>query len=538
MEHLIFYIALFCVIVLAGQLFRKSVFPLALILVITGMLLSLIPYVPEITLDSGLVLNVFLPLLIYQISAFSSWRDIRKQIRPIASLSVGHVVFITCLVAVVIHGLLPQLGWPLAFVLGATISPPDDVAIVAICEKIRIPERIFIILEGEGMFNDAAALILFRFALAAAVTHTFSALHAFTAFIAVIIGETLYGLILGTLLGKIRLKIKNATLHMIASIITPFLAYIPAVMLGGTGVLATAVVGFLIGNKYSVRFTPEFRLISFGIWPVFAFAIENLIFLMVGLDMRGIFTRISIIPPATLLLYVSSICFVVIIGRFIWVYSAVLFNAKILFPRRQGGALPTLRNAFLISWAGMRGGISLAAALAVPALIFRIDGIDLRDLLIFLVFCTILVTLVLQGLSLPWIMKKFGYDKVGRSERYQEHLSELNTRVQMMHAAHNWLHEFRKEIREDKLLLDEIDFHIREYQDLLKKFQDRISIHDGGLDNHDEILERKDSMFLLRQIVKAEKKELLRLWREDKINLRTRNKLLSMLDHQLQRYVL
>ncbi len=536
MEQLITYVILLCLIVFLGELFNKSTIPLSLILVIAGMLLSFVPFVPTVTLDPNLILNIFLPMLIYQISAFSSWRDIKKQLRPIASLSIGHVLFITTLVAVSIHALIPEMGWPLAFVLGAILSPPDDVAIVSISEKIPIPERVFIILEGEGMFNDAAALILFRLGLAAAATHTFAITHAISSFIFIVVGETCYGLLLGNILGKIRLRITNTSSHLIISILTPFLAYLPMVMLGGTGVLATAVTGFLIGNQYSIRFKPEFRLVSFSIWPTFAFGLQGLIFLLVGLDLRTIYSHISSIPLDRLVLYVGTMVFVVIAGRFVWVYSAVFFDHKVFFPRNKDKSLPELWSIFLISWAGMRGGISLAAALALPALVFNVDGVDLRDLLIFLVFTVIIATLVLQGMSLPYIMKKTGTDKIGRNERYNEHLAELNTRVQMMQAACDWLHHYKKDVRGNKKLIEEVDFYINEYKVSMQQYKERIAAHDGN-HVHDEKLEVKESVSLLLQIIKVEQRELLRLWREDKINIRTRNKLLSMLDHQSQRFL-
>jgi monovalent cation/hydrogen antiporter len=514
---------------------------MALILVVVGMLLSFIPYLPEIQLDPNLVLDVFLPILIYQISSFSSWRDLKKQIRPIASLSIGHVVFITVLVAYVTHALFPQIRWPLAFLLGAIISPPDDVAIVSIGEKIGIPERIFLILEGEGMFNDAAALILFRFALAAAITHTFSITYALSAFFIDVIGETLYGLALGHLLGKIRKKIKNTNLHVIAAILTPFIAYIPVVMLGGTGVLATAVVGFLIGNYYAIRFTPEYRLIAFAIWPALAFAIESLVFLLVGLNFHHIILRISIIPMDKILLYIGAVTLTVIIGRFVWVFGSVTLFSRILFPKENEKNYPLLRNAFVISWSGMRGGISLAAALAIPTLYFNVNGVDLRDLLIFIVLAIIVVTLVLQGLSLPFIMRKFGLDKIGQTEKYHEHLSALHARVEMINAAAKWLQKYKREVKDDNKLLDEVIFHTNEYETLLKQYQSRIAEHHEEISltgKHDEKDEAKASVSLLLQIIKIEKKELLKLWREEKINIRTRNKLLSQLDHQIQRFLI
>lgn len=538
MDSLIIYLLLFGIIVVLSQLFQKSIIPIALVLVIAGMILSFIPFFPEIQLDSKLVLNFFLPLLIYQISAFSSWRDIKKQSRPIALLSIGHVIFITALVAIVIHALIPQMGWPLAFVLGAIISPPDSIAIVSIAEKIRIPERVFLILEGEGMFNDAAALTLFRLALAAAITNEFSASHAIYGFFSILIGETLYGLLLGTLIGKLRTTISNTTLHVIVSFITPFLAYIPAVKCGGTGVLATSIVGFIIGNQFTLRFTPEYRLVSLAIWPALGFTIQGLIFLLVGLDMRSTVARISSIPIGSLATYVTSIIAVVIIGRFIWVYGALIFLPRFLFPSlRKRDPYPPWQYPFVIAWSGIRGGISLAAALAIPVLALKIDGVDPRDLLIFIVFSVIFATLVLQGLSLPFIIKKIGIDKVGQSERYSEHMTELETRKFMIQEALNWLHQQKSKMKGNKKLQAEVAFHLQEYEMLKAQYQSRIEGHDGESD-HDEQAEIAEKMSLLIQVINVEKAALSRFWREDKINIRTRNKLIAALDHQIQRHLI
>ena len=215
MEQIVLYLILFGIIVLIGHFFADRGVPIALLLVTTGMVLSLVPIFSQVTLNSSVVLDIFLPLLVYQISAFTDWKEVKKDLRPITLLSVGHVVFITILIAVTIHALLPQLGWGLAFVLGAVISPPDDVAIVSIAEKIRMPRRIITILEGEGIFNDATALILFRFALVAVVSNQFSVMHAITSFFAIIVGETLYGLALGYILGELRSKIRHSSLHII-----------------------------------------------------------------------------------------------------------------------------------------------------------------------------------------------------------------------------------------------------------------------------------------------------------------------------------
>jgi Na+/H+ antiporter len=535
MEVFLTYLILFSTIIILNQIFRKVAVPISLILVVFGMLLGFVPFFPQIHLDPKLVLNIFLPLLIYQISSFSSWKEIKQQIRPIALLSIGHVIFITLLVALTIHWLIPEMGWPLAFVLGAIISPPDDVAITAIAEKIRIPERILIILKGEGIFNDAAALTLFRFALAAALTSQFLFTEAVMNFILVLIGEALYGLLLGLVIGELRTKITDTSLHLIASFITPFLAYIPVVKLGGTGILATSVLGFVIGNQYTLRFTPEYRLAALTIWPTIALGIQDLIFLLVGLDIRSYWLRISAIPMDTLMLYVSSVVLVALVGRFIWVYGFSIFLPRIISPTlRKKDPFPRWQYPFVIAWSGMRGGISLAAALAVPLFTININQANPRDLLVFLVFCIIFVTLVVQGLSLPYLLKKIGIDKVGEHERHTEHMTELQVRLKMMKAALTWLQTYKKQIEHDKELLAEVSMYIYEYKVLKSKIQSRIMHeHETLPEKEDEKLERLST---LCQLITVEKTELENIWRNGKISLKIRNKLMAVLDHQVQRH--
>lgn len=276
MDQIEIYVTLLCVIACVCWIFKKVPIPMPLILVMAGMLLSFLPVLPEVNLKPEIVLDVFLPLLVYVTTAESSWRDVKTNIRPILLLSNGHVLFITALIAVTVHAFIPELGWPMAFVLGAVISPPDDVAIVAIAEKINLPSRIVTILKGEGLLNDAVALILFRFSLVAVITHQFSAIEAISSFFIIVIGETAYGLFLGYVIGEIRLKIKDPMLQVLISIITPFLAYLPTERLGGCGVLATAVTGFVISYRYLERLPRRLELlvVQFGrlsvlFWTVF-----------------------------------------------------------------------------------------------------------------------------------------------------------------------------------------------------------------------------------------------------------------------------
>lgn len=531
MIEIITYLILFGIIVLIGQLFSKFAVPVALLLVITGMLLSLIPHFFSIELNPKLVLDIFLPILIYQISAFASWQDFKKNIRPISSLSVGHVIFMTALVAAVVMLLTPQLGWPLALVIGAIISPPDDVAIVSIAEKVRLPNRVVTILEGEGMLNDAAALMLFRLALAAVITHQFLISHAILTFTLDIILEAIYGLVLGYIIGELRLKITNPSLHIIASLLTPFFAYLPAEILGGTGIVATVVTGFVIGNVYSTRFTPEFRLISRGIWPGIAFSIQSLLFLLVGLDMLSIMQRISAVPVLHLVLYATTVIVTVIVGRFAWVYFFVIFLPHVLFSPSRRREHIFWQYPFLVAWAGMRGSISLAAALSVPVLPVLANGIAPKDLLIFLVFSVIVATLVLQGLALPWLVKIIGIEKIAQCEQYNEHIQELMTRKRMIAATLHWLVKYRDQIKHDTVSLEEVDFYIQRYRMQKIQLKTRIIQHDGKT-YHDEQAEIEEETSLLLRIIEIERSKLMQLWREEKINLTVRNKLMDRLDHR------
>lgn len=529
MSKIEIYVILLTIIVIVSFVFRKSAIPTSLLLVITGMLASFIPNLPPFTLDPTLVLDVFLPLMIYATSAYSSWREIKMDFRPIALLSIGQVFFITVLVALVIHGMLPQLGWPMAFLLGAVISPPDDVAIVSIAEKIRMPQRIVTILKTEGMLNDAPALILFKFSLAALLTHEFYPLKAASSFLLIVVGETLYGLALGYVIGNLRLKVRDPILQTLISILIPFLAYLPAERLGGSGVLATAVVGIYIGNSFYDRYSAEVRIAGRSVWLTLGYIVQSILFLLVGFDLPHILNNISTIPFHTLLFYSSVIILTVIVGRFLWVYPSI-YLPRWLFSsvRKKDPDLPW-QYPFILSWTGMRGGISLAAALAVPQLPMSMNGSNLRDLLVFFVFCVIVATLLLQGMALPWVLKLVGIRRFGQHEKKSELLSALHARLAMTEAALGWLYENIKKTSNVQLLHDEIDLRIREYQAIQKQLAESVI----SINNHlpsDERKELKDTLFLSSKLIDIERKELARLWEEGKINQVVKRKLGHYLD--------
>lgn len=532
MEQLVLYISLFSIIIAVGIVFNKAPVPTSLLLVVTGMVLGEIPNFPRVDLDSELVLNLFLPILIYQISVVSSWRDLKKSLRPITLLSFGHVIFITILVAVAAHYIIPGISWPLAFVLGAVVSPPDDVAIIAIAEKVQMPKRILTVLKGEAMFNDATALVIFRFALASVITHQFYVEKIFATFLVVLVGETLYGLLVGFVLGTLRTRVKDPVLQMMFSFITPFVAYLPAEYAGGSGVLATAVTGLVIESIFIEKFSPEVRLLARSVWQTLAFAIEKILFLLLGLEIRYIHQSISAIPVSTLLLYSTTIIAVIIIGRFIWVFPSA-YLPRFLFPSiRKRDPYPPWQYVFVVSWAGMRGGISLAAALAVPILPMASFSEDPRDLIIFLVFCSIVATLVLQGFALPWVLKILKIPCYGQAEEYQEHINELKARHSIAISVLKWLKEYEQTISDNPEQLSEVKFRVQEYQNIKKQLKESIKSHDGQNFHSEEASELKQMVYLSNQITEVERRTLLQLWHQDKISHALKNKLMTQLDHK------
>lgn len=526
------FISLLGIIAAVGILFRKVSVPTSLLLVIIGMLLSLLPFMPEVHVKSALVLDIFLPLLIYEMSAESSWREMKLNLRPILSLSIGHVLFITALVAFVIHALVPELGWPLAIVLGAIVAPPDDVAIMAIAEKAHIPGRILTILRSEAMLNDATALILFRFALAAYFTHYFSAATALGTFLLIVIGETLYGLALGNFMGKIRLSLTDPRQQMLFSFITPFIAYFPAERLGGCGVLATAVTGLVIGQRYYDRFMPEVRLVTRSVWTSISFTIQSILFLLIGLNLKYIIDRVDDIMSHEKMAYYSAIMIsTVIIGRFLWTYPSAYLPRFLSKKIREKDPYPPWQYPFVVSWAGMRGSISLAAAFSIPIISNPILGSHTQDIIIFFTFSVICGTLLIQGLTLPWLLKALGVAHYHQQEQREEELSELKARKKMTQAAILWLNEYETMVKDDPKLKSEVELHIDRYKTRKQELIERIKSLKSGDDNG-EIEHLTSSLHLSAKLLDIERKELSRLWHNDEISHASRNKLLTQLDHR------
>ena len=400
--------------------------PYPILLVIGGLVLSFIPHLPAVTLKPDHVFLLFLPPILYYAGLQTSWRDFRANVRPIALLAVGLVLFTTVAVAVAAHVII-GMSWATSFVLGAITSPPDAVAATAILQRLRVPRRVVTILEGESLVNDATALVLYQFAVAAVATvtaGTFSLGWASVQFFIVAIGGVVVGLLAGMIVAWVRPRLRDSAVEHVVSLLTPYVAYLPAEWLHVSGVLAVVTCGIYIARRLGRITTAEIRLRAWAVWDTVIFLLNGLVFILIGLQMSNI---IKNVPAGTLSQIISwpiVISIVAILARFAWVPMAA-YLPRMLFPRlrRLEPVPPPPQNVFIIAWTQMRGVVSLAAALALP--MYRADGVTAfpdRNLIIFLTFGVILITLVGQGLTLPAIIRALKLDRVSN-----EHADEENT---------------------------------------------------------------------------------------------------------------
>jgi len=384
-----------------SALSRKVGIPPPIALVATGILASLIPGLPKYQLDPELVLVGFLPPLLYAEAIDTSLRDLRANLRPIALLSVGLVLATTVTVGYTAHLLIPGLPLAAGFVLGAIVAPPDAVAATAIAHRVGLPRRVISILEGESLLNDATALVAYRIAVAAVVTGAFSYREAALRFLVVSAVGIAVGLGVGFLVVTVRRRIDDPLTENTVSLITPFAAYLPAEALHGSGVLAVVVAGLVVARAAPLIVSSTTRLQGQAVWDVIAFVLQGIVFALIGLQLRQILAGLHGYRPADLAWYAGLITVAVIAIRILWVFPAA-YLPRLLFPHIRARE-PSLswRSPAIVSWAGMRGVVSLAAAFAVP-LTAGTGPFPDRDLILFLTFAVIVATL-LQGLTLPWI---------------------------------------------------------------------------------------------------------------------------------------
>lgn len=425
---------LLLVVAAIGFVAARLKIPEAILLVVTGVVLAVIPGLPQVELEPSLVLLLVLPPLIYSSAVAMSWREFRFNLRPITQLALGCVLFTTVAVAAAVHYLL-GLDWPVGFVLGAIVSPPDAVAPLSIAKRLQMPRRIVVVLEGEGLANDATALILYRFAIAAVAVGSFSVGHAAATFAAIVVGEVLWGIGVGWAMLRLRRWVRDPRIEITLSILTPFLAYWPPEQLGGSGVLATVTTGLYISWNGLRLISAATRLQGIFFWGLFIYLIEGLVFLITGLQARMLIERMQNYSIAELALSAGIVSAVVIVARFVWMFPATYLPRWLYPPLRRRDPSPPWQWPFAIAFTGVRGIVSLAAALAIPFATESGEPFPARSLILLLTFSVILVTLVGQGLLLPTVIRALGLANAGRRERHSDQIEEDVARRQAIEAA-------------------------------------------------------------------------------------------------------
>jgi CPA1 family monovalent cation:H+ antiporter len=416
----------------------------AIVFLIVGIVLAFTPWFPRIEIHPEGVLLLVLPPLIYSAGVSMSWREFKHNLRPITLLAIGCVIFTTCAVAGAAHWVL-GLPWGVGFVLGAIVSPPDVVAPLAIAKRLKLPHRILVILEGEGLANDATALILYRFAVLAVSTGTFSLAPAAGTFIAIIVGEIIFGVAVGWLSLRLRQWAHDPRVEISLSLLTPYLAFWVPEHLGGSGVIATVVTGLYVSWNGPLLIPSSTRLQGIFFWDVVIWLIEGVLFLMIGFETRLLIEKSKDLPVGEILAAIAIISAIVIAARFLWVFPGTYLTR--VFSKRLAARdpLPSWRAIVVIGFTGIRGVVSLAVALAVPLTLPNGEEFPYRDLILFVTFGVIFVTLIGIGLTLPLVVKLLGLSKHGQLEAIHEREAEIAARREILDAARGSLDKIIKE---------------------------------------------------------------------------------------------
>jgi Na+/H+ antiporter len=396
---------------------RRLTVPYPIVMVLGGLLLSQAPGLPEFQLPPDLVFFVFLPPLLFAGGYFTSIREFKANLRPIILLAFGLVIFTAAVVAAVAYTFVPALGWAGAFALGAIVAPPDAVAATAIFQRVGVPQRIVTILEGESLVNDATALVLYRFAIAAVAAGTFSLIQAGASFVVVLVGGIAIGVVVGRVGEWLLTRIRDTAIAVMITLLAPYAAYLPAEALGVSGVLATVVAG-LFSSQALRRSSSDTRVVATAAWQMVLFLLNGLVFMLIGLQLPSVVRGLGDLERV--LGHTAAIVLAVVGARFVWVFPAT-YLTRIIPASRRADPAPSWRAVFLIGWSGLRGVVTLAAALALP-----LDFPE-RSFILFVAFAVILATLVGQGMTLPLVIKKLGLAPDSDAAHDEVHARGLTT---------------------------------------------------------------------------------------------------------------
>jgi monovalent cation/hydrogen antiporter len=476
--------------------------PYPILLVLGGLALGFVPGMPTIELSPDLVLVAFLPPLLYGAAFFTPLREFRANAGSISTLAVGLVLATTVAVAVVAHAVIPELTWPTAFVLGAIVSPTDPTAATAIAQRLGLPRRLIAVIEGESLVNDGTALVVYRVAVVAVVTGSFSFASASASFVFNVTGGILVGLAAGIVIRQVRRRLNNPPVEITISILSGYFAYLPAHALDVSGVLAAVTVGVYMGWHTPELTTSQTRLQGQAVWEIVFLGLNAVLFALVGLQLPAILDELSAArSTGELLGYAALMTAVVVLVRFAWVVVAAYMPRMM----RADGS-PPWKGAVVLSWSGMRGAVSLAAALALPLTTDTDAAFPNRDLIVFLTFGVILGTLVVQGLTLPGLIRWLDLEDDRLAEK-----EEAKARIRAAEAALERLDEL---VGEDWVNPDTAERLRGLYGFRRDRFRSRFDPEsDGAIEDQSLSYQR-----LRRELLEAERQELRRLRLDGRID--------------------
>ena len=428
METLVAVLVVLVAIAILFEIARRIGVPYPTLFVLGGLGLAFVPGLPHVALEPDLVLLVFLPPLLFSAAVRTPTRDLRTNVAPLLRLSVGLVVFTMVAVAVAIYLAIPGLGWPTAFTIGAIVAPTDALAATSAFRRLGTPRVIVTLVEGEALFNDATALVAYRVAVAAALSGSFILANALGQFVVAAVGGVAIGLVVGRASVEILRRLDDPPVEVLVSLVIPFAAYLPADYFGLSGVLAAVSTGLVIGSRLGTILTPNSRVLWLTTWKMVEFVLNGFVFVLIGVELPGILNHLGPRSPSQILVLGALVGVVVVVARLVWVFGSSLLPGS---PRRviaQRDPHLATRLTFVVGWTGLRGAVSLAAALALE------PDFPERNLILLLTLAVILVTLVGQGLTLPAIVRWARWDGVepdgdeterARAAAYQAGLDEI-----------------------------------------------------------------------------------------------------------------
>ncbi len=496
---------------------HKLLIPYPILLVIGGLILGLIPGLPAIHLDPDLVFLVFLPPILWAAAYFTSLREFRNNLRPISMLAVGLVVATTAAVAAVAHVALPGMGWAEAITLGAIVSPPDAVSATAIAKRLGIPNRLVTILEGESLVNDATALILYRTAVAAAASGTFILRDSLIQFVVAGISGILVGLTVGVTVRLVLRQLTTDSLTEIAvTLLAPYVAWVLAEQVHSSAVLACVAGGLYLRQHFSADVAPITRIQGRAVWELLVFILNGVIFILIGLQLRTLREAVALDQFAPLVFAGMLISLTVIVVRLLWVPLGAIVPRLLSPSLRRRDPMPPWPHLLIVGWTGMRGIVTLAAALALPVITTAGTPFPFRAEIILLSFSVILATLVLQGLSLAPLIRALDLEE----DRSLEH-EEMGARA---HAARAALTRLETLADDDRVMPDHLDRLHTHYRQRLQRYAPT-----GPVDS-DCTNEVTEAFRLLRhETISAERLALITLRNDGTIS----DEVLHRLEHEL-----